>query len=47
MPKPAIESMIEFQMKIASGGTIDFDETAETEVFEKARDEASRMLGAR
>ena len=47
MPKPAIESMIEFQMKIASGGTIDFDETAETEVFEKARDEATRMLGAR
>lgn len=47
MPKPVIESMIEFQRKIASGGTIDFDEAAETEVFEKTRDEAARLLGAR
>ena len=47
MPKPAIDSMIEFQKKIASGGTIDFEETAETEVFEKTRSEAARLLGAR
>jgi cysteine desulfurase/selenocysteine lyase len=47
MPRPAYESMIEFQRKIASGGTLDFDEEAETKVFENVREEAARMLGAR
>jgi selenocysteine lyase/cysteine desulfurase len=47
MPKPAIETMTEFQMSIAAGGTIDFDEAAEIEVFEKARVEAGRLLGAK
>lgn len=47
MPKPATEKMIEFERRIASGGTIDFDETAEVEVFERPRDEAARLLGAK
>lgn len=47
MPKPAIEYMMEFQRKIASGGTVDFDEEAEAGVFEKVRSEAARLLGAK
>jgi cysteine desulfurase / selenocysteine lyase len=47
MPKPAIDSMVEFQRKVASGGTIGFDEAAETEALEGARNEATALLGAR
>jgi len=47
MPKPAVERMMEFQRKIASGGTIDFDEDAETQVFQNARDQAAHLLGAK
>jgi cysteine desulfurase/selenocysteine lyase len=47
MPKPAIDSMVEFQRKVASGGTIGFDETAETQALEGARNEAASLLGAR
>ena len=46
MPKPAINSMIEFEQKIASGGTIGFDEDEETRALEGARDEAATLLGA-
>jgi cysteine desulfurase/selenocysteine lyase len=47
MPKPAIDSMVEFQRKVASGGTIGFDEAAETQALEDARNEATALLGAR
>ena len=47
MPKPAIDSMVEFQRKVASGGTIGFDEAAETQALEGARNEATALLGAR
>ena len=47
MPKPAIDSMVEFQRKVASGGTIGFDEAAETQALEGARNEAAALLGAR
>lgn len=47
MPRPAIDSMVEFQRKIASGGTIGFDEAAETQALEGARNEAASLLGAR
>ncbi len=47
MPKPAIDSMVEFQRKVASGGTIGFDEAAETQALEGARNEATTLLGAR
>ncbi len=46
MPRPAIETMIDFARKIAAGGTIDFDEAAETEATEGARTEAASLLGA-
>jgi len=46
MPKPAIDSMVEFQRKIASGGTVSFDEEAETQVLESARNEAASLFGA-
>jgi selenocysteine lyase/cysteine desulfurase len=46
MPKPAIDSMVEFQRKIASGGTIGFDEEAETEALEGARNEAASLFDA-
>jgi len=39
--------MIEFQKKIATGGTIGFDEEAETLALEGARNEAASLLGAR
>ncbi len=45
MPRPAIETMIDFARKIAAGGTIDFDEEAETETTEGARTEAASLLG--
>ena len=47
MPKPAIDRMVEFQRKVASGGTIGFDEAAETQALEGARSEATALLGAR
>jgi selenocysteine lyase/cysteine desulfurase len=46
MPKPAIDSMVEFQRRIASGGTIGFDEEAETQALEGARNEAVSLFGA-
>jgi len=46
MPQPAIESMIEFQRRIAAGGTIGFDEKAETGALDDAKDGASLLLGA-
>jgi cysteine desulfurase/selenocysteine lyase len=46
MPKPAIDSMVEFQRRIASGGTVGFDEEAETQALEGARNEAASLLGA-
>ena len=47
MPRPAIESMIEFQRKIAAGGTIGFDEEAETQALEGARNETSSLIHAK
>ena len=44
MPQPAINSMIEFQQRIAAGGTIGFDEEAETQALEVARDETSSLI---
>jgi selenocysteine lyase/cysteine desulfurase len=38
--------MIEFQRKIAGGGTVDFDEDAEIQVLEDARKESASLLGA-
>ena len=46
MPRPAIDSMVEFQRKIASGGTIGFDEEAETQALENARNGAASLFGA-
>jgi selenocysteine lyase/cysteine desulfurase len=46
MPRPAIDAMVEFQRKVASGGTIGFDEAAETQALEGARNEAASLLGA-
>ena len=46
MPKPAIDSMVEFQRRIASGGTIGFDEEAETQALEGARNEAASLFDA-
>jgi selenocysteine lyase/cysteine desulfurase len=46
MPRPAIEAMIDVERKIASGGTIDFDEIAETEATEGARAEDASLLRA-
>ncbi len=46
MPRPAVEAMVEFQRKIAGGGTIGFDEEAETRSLEDARDEAAALLAA-
>jgi len=46
MPKPSIDSMVEFERKIASGGTVSFDEEAETQVLETARNEAASLFGA-
>jgi selenocysteine lyase/cysteine desulfurase len=39
--------MVDFERKIASGGTIGFDEEAETQALETARNEAASLLGAR
>jgi cysteine desulfurase/selenocysteine lyase len=47
MPQPAVDRMIEFAKKIATGGTIGFDEEAETLALEGARNEAASLLGAR
>jgi cysteine desulfurase/selenocysteine lyase len=46
MPRPASARMIEFQEKIAGGGTVDFDEDAEIQVLEDARKESASLLGA-
>ena len=46
MPRPAIDSMVEFQRKIASGGTIGFDEEVETQALENARNGAASLFGA-
>ncbi len=46
MPQPAIDRMVEFQKKIAGGGTIGFDEEAETLALEGARNEAASLLHA-
>lgn len=46
MPQPAVDRMIEFERKIAAGGTIGFDEEAETLALEGARSEAASLLGA-
>jgi cysteine desulfurase / selenocysteine lyase len=47
MPRPAIESMIDFQQKIAAGGTIGFDEEAETQALEIARNETASLIQAK
>jgi len=47
MPQPAIDKMLEFERRITSGGTIGFDEEAETQALENARSEAALLLGAR
>jgi cysteine desulfurase/selenocysteine lyase len=46
MPEAVIESMNKFQREIAAGGTIGFDEEAETRALEGARDRAASLLGA-
>jgi selenocysteine lyase/cysteine desulfurase len=47
MPKPAVEEMIAFERKIAGGGTIGFDEEAETRALEVARSEMASLLHAK
>jgi len=47
MPKPAVEEMIAFEQKIAGGGTIGFDEEAETRALEVARNEMASLLHAK
>jgi cysteine desulfurase / selenocysteine lyase len=47
MPTPAVDSMVKFQQQIAAGGTIGFDEEAETQALEGVRNEAASLLGTR
>lgn len=47
MPQPAVEEMIEFERKIAGGGTIGFDEEAETQALEVPRNEMASLLHAK
>jgi cysteine desulfurase/selenocysteine lyase len=47
MPRPAVRKMREFDQIVAGGGTIGFDEKAETEALEGARQEGAHLLGAR
>jgi cysteine desulfurase/selenocysteine lyase len=47
MPTPAVDSMVKFQQQIAAGGTIGFDEEAETQALEGTRNEAAALLGTR
>jgi cysteine desulfurase/selenocysteine lyase len=47
MPTPAVDSMVKFQQQIAAGGTIGFDEEAETQALEGVRNEAAALLGTR
>ena len=47
MPNPAVEEMIAFERKIAGGGTIGFDEEAETRALEVARNEMASLLHAK
>ncbi len=46
MPLQAVNTMLEFQRKIAIGGTIGFDEAAETMALEDARNGAASLLGS-
>jgi cysteine desulfurase/selenocysteine lyase len=46
MPRSAVKKMIKFDQAIASGGTIGFDEKAETDALEGARREGARLLDA-
>jgi len=46
MPQPAVDHMVEFQKKVASGGTIGFDEREETQALEDARSEAVFLINA-
>ena len=47
MPRSAVLTMREFDQTVAGGGTIGFDEKAETEALEGARREGAHLLGAR
>jgi cysteine desulfurase/selenocysteine lyase len=46
MPQVAVEKMMEFERKISTGGTIGFDEEAETQALEVARNEGATLLHA-
>jgi selenocysteine lyase/cysteine desulfurase len=46
MPQPAVEEMVAFERKIAGGGTVGFDEEAETQALEVARSEVASLLHA-
>ena len=47
MPRSAVEEMAAFERKIAGGGTIGFDEEAETQALEVPRSEAASLLHAK
>lgn len=46
MPRQAIDSMSDFQSKIAAGGTIGFDEEAELRCSDAAREKAAELFHA-
>lgn len=45
-PKPVVETVLDFQRNVASGGTVSFDEDAETEALEGARGASARLVNA-
>jgi cysteine desulfurase/selenocysteine lyase len=47
MPGPAVRKMRQFEQVVSGGGTVGFDEKAETDALEGARLEGARLLGAR
>lgn len=45
-PKPVVDVVLDFQREVASGGTVTFDEEAETGALEGARAAAARLVKA-
>ncbi len=45
-PKPVVDAVLNFQRDVASGGTVSFDEEAETKALEGAREASARLVNA-
>lgn len=45
-PKPVVETVLDFQQNVASGGTVSFDEEAETKALEGARNASAKLVNA-